>query len=177
MITKSIKDKIKEYFMQNPSQRLRVRQIERKLKLPLPSVIKYCKELKKEGILKIFEIERVKFYTSDRASKIFLLEKKLFNIRLIFNSGLIEHLIKEYSNPAIVLFGSYSKGEDTETSDIDLYLESPKKETIKLNIFEEKLERKVQLFIFNSLSKIQNKELANNIINGITLNGHLEVFK
>jgi len=52
MKTYNIKEKIKEYFFMNPTAKLRVRQMERELKLPLPSVIRYCRELEKEGILR-----------------------------------------------------------------------------------------------------------------------------
>lgn len=114
-----IKQKIKEHFLTNPTSKLRVRNIEKTLKLPLPSVIRYCKELRTEGILTTINIENVTFYTAERANKIYRLEKKLFNLKSIYNSGLIEYLKTELSNPVIVVFGSFSKGEDTETSDIE----------------------------------------------------------
>lgn len=176
MKTKNIKEKIKEYFMENPTERLRVRQIERKLKLPLPSVIRYTKELEKEDILKTEEIGGAKLYSANRSSANFLLEKKLFNIRSIYNSGLISYLIEELSNPTIVLFGSYSRGEDIETSDIDLYIEIPKELKLNLEKFEKILGKEIQVFVHKSINEIGNKEVVNNIINGITLNGFMEVF-
>lgn len=177
MKTKSIKQRIKEYFFQNPTDKLRVRHIERKLNLPLPSVIRYTKELEDEEILKKSEIAKVKYYTSNRSSEKFLIEKKLFNIKEIFDSGLIKYLKREYSNPLIIVFGSYSKGEDIENSDIDLYIETPKKHKFNLNKFEKILKRNIQIFNHKDIKEIHNKNLSNNIINGITLNGFLEVFK
>ena len=61
MKRKDIKQSIKEYFFINPSSNLRVRGIERTLKLPLPSVIRYCKELEKEEILTIVKTGNVSF--------------------------------------------------------------------------------------------------------------------
>lgn len=161
----------------NPTAKLRVRQMERELKLPLPSVIRYCKELEKEEILKKESISGVSTYSADRNSKKFLIAKRLFNIGLIFESGLIEFIVKGCFNPVIVLFGSYSKGEDIEGSDIDLYIETPSKTTIELDEFEKKLQRKIQLFIYKNIHQVKNKELANNILNGIVLNGFVEAFK
>ena len=112
MKTYNIKEKIKEYFFMNPTAKLRVRQMERELKLPLPSVIRYCRELEKEGILRKESVSGVSAYSADRTSKKFLIEKRLFNIKRIFESGLAEYIVKEHFNPVIVLFGSYSKGED-----------------------------------------------------------------
>ena len=177
MIVKNINDRIKEYFFLNPTVKLRVRQIERELKLPLPSVIRYTKELEKEGILKKEETSGAVFFSSDRTSKYFLLEKRLFNIKLLFESGLMDFIIKEYSNPVIIVFGSYSKGEDIENSDIDLYIQSSSKKEIKLEKFESILKRKIQVFVYSNINKINNDHLANNIINGIILNNILEIFK
>jgi len=175
MKAKSIKDRIKEYFFLHPTLKLRVRQIERIVKVPLPSAIRYAKELEKEGILKSSTIANVTIYSADRISKQFLLEKKLFNIRDLFSSGLVAFLIAEFSNPTIIVFGSYSRGEDVEESDIDLYIETPSKKKVNPVKFEKKLLRKVQIFRYKNINYVENKELANNIINGITLNGFLEV--
>jgi len=177
MKRKDIKQKIKNYFFENPTKKLRVRHIERIVKVPLPSAIKYVKELKKEEILKGSEVSGVKFYSADRISTNFLIEKRLFNIKSIYDSGLIEQIIKEDKNPLVILFGSYSLGEDIEKSDIDLYIEGNGKVGLKLDKFEKILNRKIQIFTFKSIKNIQNKDLANNIINGIVLNGYLEVFK
>jgi len=177
MKRKDIKQTIKEYFLVNPTSKMRLRGIERALKIPLPSVIRYCKELKDEGILTTIKTENVVFYTADRTNENFLLEKKLYNIKSLYNSGLINFLKTELSNPAIIVFGSYSRGEDIENSDIDLYIETPSKKELNLEKFEKTLKRKIQIFRHASLNEIKNINLANNIINGIILNNYVEVFK
>ena len=176
MKRKDIKQTIKEHFFLNPTAKLRVREIERILKLPLPSVIRYCKELEKEEILTTDKTGSVTFYTTSR-SETYLLEKKFYNIKQIYKLGLINYLKIELNNPAIVLFGSYAKGEDTEDSDIDIYIETPSKKQINLEKFEKLLKRKIQVFQHKNLKGITNHNLANNIINGITLNNYIEVFK
>ncbi len=177
MIKKDIKSKIAEYFFINPTAELRVRQIERTIKVPLPSAIRYTQELEKEGLLKSAIIADIKLYSADRSSKRFLLAKRLFNIEQLFSSGLIEFLIEKYSNPSIVLFGSYSRGEDVEESDIDLFIQTPSKTVLNLTRFEKVFKRKIQIFQYKNINYANNKDLANNIINGITLNGMIEVFK
>jgi len=177
MKKKDIKQTIKEFFFVNPTAKLRVREIERTLKLPLPSVIRYCKELEKESILTTIKIGNVNFYTANRGSEKYLLEKKLYNIKIIYESGLIEYLRRELSNPSIVLFGSFAKGEDTEESDIDLYIETLSRKKVSLEKFEKLLKRRIQAFQHKNLDEISNTNLANNIINGFLLNGFVEVFK
>ena len=177
MKRKDIKQTIREYFFVNPTSKLRVRGIERILKLPLPSIIRYCKELEKESILITIKTSMVNFYTANRGSEKYILEKKLYNIKKIYESGIVEYLKQELSNPAIVLFGSFSKGEDTEESDIDLYIETPSKKKINLERFENILRRNIQVFQHKSLNELSNHHLANNIVNGIILNNYMAVFK
>jgi len=177
MKSTNIKETIKEFFFVNPNAKLRVRGIEKKLKLPLPSVIRYCKELKKEAILTTIKTDNVVFYTADKTSNCFLFQKKLYNIKSMYTSGLMEFIKIELNNPAVIVFGSYSKGEDVENSDIDLYIETPSSKNISLNEFENTLSRKIQVFRYRGLKEIRNINLANNIINGIILNGYVEVFK
>ena len=176
MKRKDIKGQLKEYFFLHPTARLRVRQMEREVKVPLPSAIRYAKELEMEGILKSTIIAGITVYAADRSSPHFLLEKKLHNLHSLYSSGLIAYLAAELSNPAIIIFGSYAKGEDVESSDIDLYIESASK-NVSLEPFGKKLQRKIQLFQYKHLSLVKNKDLANNIINGIVLNGFVEVFR
>ena len=177
MSSKNIKQRLKEYYFVNPTSKLRVREIERTLKLPLPSVIRYCKELETEGILTTIKIGNTVFYTGNRVDNKFILEKRLYNVKTIYEAGLLEFIRRELSNPVVILFGSYSKGEDTETSDIDLYIETHSKKEIDLGNFSKKLSRNIQIFRHKSIREIKNVNLSNNIINGITLNNGIEVFK
>jgi predicted nucleotidyltransferase len=173
MIKKSIKEKIKDYFFQNPTAKLRVRHIERKVRVPLPSAIKYSKELVKEGILKKEVVANVVLYSANRNSERYKFDKKRYNVVLV--QGLVEFLKEKYHNPVIIVFGSYSKGEDVEESDIDIYIESPRKKVEDVSKFENS--RNIQLFVHKGIHEIKNKELQNNIINGVILNGFIEVFK
>lgn len=166
---------IMEHFFRYPTAKLRVREIERTLNLALPSVIRYCKELKKEDILTTLNIGNVTFYTSSMSENYFL-EKRLYNLKILYKSGFIEYIKIELSNPPVILFGSFAKGEDTEESDIDLYIETPSKKQINFEKFENFLHRKIQIFQHKNIKEITNPHLANNIINGATLNNYIEVF-
>ena len=177
MRTYNIKEQIKTYFLINPTARLRVRQIERKLGLPLPSVIRYTRELTEEGILRKLESAGISLYTTDRGSHPYLLEKRLFNLRSLHDSGLVTYLIYVLHNPVIIVFGSYARGEDIEQSDIDLYLESPAKKKPDISKYESALHRPIHLLVHQSIREIKNKELANNILNGTIIHGHIEVFR
>jgi predicted nucleotidyltransferase len=145
-------------------------------RFPSTQAGRYVKELEQESLLRKIQISSVIFYSADRSSQLFLIQKKLDNLRKIYASGLIEHINQHLSNPSMILFGSYSRGEDIEASDIDLYIESAQK-TLNLKQFEKQLGRAIHLHIFESLTKIPRRELRNNIINGIPLSGFVEAFR
>ncbi len=107
--------------------------------------------------------------------------KIVYNLEFLFESGLVQYLEKIFKTAkAIVLFGSYRKGEDISTSDVDIAVETV--ESIRLKFVRpqglEKYEkhfagRKVQIMLFNR--KNIDINLFNNIANGIVLSGFLEV--
>src|SRR3989344_7287675 len=86
----------------------------------------------------------------------------------------VEFLTKNLTNPTIILFGSLSKAETKNDSDIDICVIGHKKE-FNIKSFENLLKRKIQLFFFGSIQDIKNKELAMNIINGYLLEGRLKL--
>ena len=92
----------------------------------------------------------------------------------IAETGLIDFLEKELNPKAIVLFGSVQKGIYTKNSDIDLFIQGEEKD-INISEFEKKLKRKIQLFFSKNLSKLSDG-LRNNIINGYTISGGLELW-
>lgn len=89
-------------------------------------------------------------------------------------SGLLDYLETEYTPNCIILFGSGSRGEDTEESDIDIFIQAEENE-LNLQKYEKKLNRKISL-LFEPKIDALSKELLNNLINGQVLSGYLKVF-
>lgn len=105
--------------------------------------------------------------------------KMPYHLELIYQSGILEAIYKQIPNPrAIILFGSYRKGDDTEQSDIDIAIEvlgNERLKIIELGIIDKigyRKNVKVNLHIF-SRNKIDLNLFAN-IANGIVLAGFLE---
>lgn len=175
MITKNSKNSLKNYFFLHPTSRLRLRQIERATNLSFPSVVRYVKELVDESFLKSQSISGVVFYSANRSSQHFRFEKRNFNIDLFLGSTMMKYLEKTFPASAIVLFGSFFKGEDVESSDVDIFIQSSKKIILPKNI-SSSFHLPIQIFSASSLIKLSNPHLANNIVNGLTIQGSLEVF-
>ncbi len=171
----SNKDRILNCFLEQPTRGFGLRELERLTGLGLPSVRNYVLELQKENLIKPKKIQRIKLFYANREGRNYKRIKVFYNISRIYDSGLIDFINRELSYPTIVLFGSAARGEDSEDSDIDLYIESAEREieTVK---FEKKL-GKIQVLMHRNIKDIRNRHLANNIINGIVLEGFLEVFR
>lgn len=87
---------------------------------------------------------------------------------------MINYLYDAYNSPeAIILFGSYSRGEDTMRSDIDLAIVTKKSLDLEFGRYEKALKRKIQ--IFEIKIETTNKNLLTNVANGIVLKGYLNL--
>lgn len=174
-------DKLLNFFIKESEKEFYVRQLSKLLNKSPTTISKNLKEYKKKGILNSEKKFNHLLFKANTQSKEFKQLKLNYNINLLNDSGLIDYLIKEFNHPqAIVLFGSFAKAENTSQSDIDLLIINPSKKQINLNNFEKKLQNPIQLFIYSKdeieKMKQKNKELLNNFINGIILNGFWEVF-
>lgn len=115
---------------------------------------------------------RLVFLNRDNINAIML--KRVENLNQIYESGLVRHLSEKFPGAAIILFGSYSRGEDITGSDIDIALIGAKEKDIGLSLFEKALERKISLNFYESLGSI-HKNLRENLINGVVLYGFVEL--
>ncbi len=100
--------------------------------------------------------------------------KRAENLKMLYESGAVPFLENELPGATIVLFGSYSRGDDTLTSDMDIAVIGRKEKNIDLAQFERRLERKIVLNFYPSLGEI-HKELKENLCNGIVLVGGIEL--
>src|SRR3989344_2499700 len=121
MLNKYNRYKLLRLFLDSPTESFRLREIARLTKISPPSVINYLKEFEKEGLIRKQIKREIPFYTSIRDNSNFILYKKISIIFELNNSGLIDYLWDKLSPEAIILYGSFSKGESIENSDIDLF--------------------------------------------------------
>ena len=125
-------------------------------------------------------IGRAWLLSANQKHAYFITKKISYNLRNIYESGIIEEVYKNILSPrVIVLFGSYRWGTDVDGSDIDIAVEVVNNEDLKivrLGIVKELGYRKnvpINVHIF-SRNKIDSNLFAN-IANGIVLEGFLEV--
>ncbi len=132
--------------------------------------------LEKEGLVKI-EKEKESGRWSiklNRESPKVVAFKRAENLKMLYESGAASFLEDELPGATIILFGSYSRGDDTASSDIDIAVIGRKEKEINLAQFESMLERKINLNFYPSLREL-HKELKENLCNGIVLVGGIEL--
>lgn len=157
-------------------ERLNQRQIAKLLKVSPTAIAKSIPKLEKESLILKEKQKNINLILLmlNRNSKRAVQLKRSENLRLIYESGLNEFLEEELPGATIILFGSYSRGDDTSSSDIDIAVIGRKEKEIRLENFEKLLERKIILNFYPSLKGIY-KELKENICNGIVLSGGMEL--
>lgn len=164
---------VAECFFNEPNRKFHIRELVRITCLSTTAIASAINILIREGIVKRNKTAVIHEITADIINKKFKVAKRLHNLEAVYASGLVEYLSEVYGFPeAIVLFGSYSRGEDAEKSDIDIAIITKKKKQLNLYKFEIGLKRKIQLFEVD-LKSIP-RGLKCNICNGIILEGYIE---
>src|SRR3989344_2882355 len=173
MLEKFSRYRVLKVFLDSPTQEFGLREISRASKLAPVSILKYLKEFEAKELIKISNKKGVPIYQANRDNENFIFYKKLGSSYELHNSGLIDYLWNKLAPDALILYGSHAKGESIENSDIDIFVVGKEKK-IDLEKFEKKLGKNIHL-MFNSNVKNIQKELKNNLINGIILKGYFKL--
>ncbi len=161
---------LKPFFKDN-YRRINVREFSRIAGISPPSASKLLERYRKEGLL-VKETERnYIYYFANKDEALFIELSRAYWLLQLRKTGLIEYLKSEYASPIIILFGSFSKAEINENSDIDIAIFGVSNKAVDVSKFEKKLGKKIQLFQFKAQEAVENKNLLKNILNGFILYG------
>ena len=172
MFIESNTQKMLELFFNHPKEQFTIRGIARRLKVAPPTSLRLVAQLTEKGYLRTKKHRHYTDVTADMENTEFIDLKKIYNLYSLL--GLKTYIVKQLNYPqAIILYGSYSRGEDTELSDIDIFILSSTKKEIDVSVYEIDLKRKIHLIRKSDFTSLP-KELKTNIINGIVLYGGIE---
>jgi len=170
-------------FCIKAGQKLSLREIARRLKVSPTAVSNALYNLKKDDLIVITKSSTMNLLSIElnRSNHRAVQLKRVENLKLIYDSGLSDFLYEENPGCSIILFGSYSKGEDVsfgendeKSSDIDIAIIGKAPKASELSKFEKMLERKILINYYPSWKDI-HKHLKENILNGILLGGGVEL--
>ena len=175
--------KIFRFLCIKAGQGFNLRGVARLLKVSPTAVSNAIQGLEKDGLIKVEKSKTMNLtsieFNRDNQRAIEL--KRTENLKLIYESGLAEFLEDKFTGCAIILFGSYSRGEDVWTnekeghkSDIDIAIVGTRGKEIGLTNFDKLLERTISINFYKSWGEI-HKHLKNNILNGVILSGGVDL--
>ena len=160
-----------DIFFDNPTKEFHARELSRNTNLSIFAVLDAIKSLAKAGFVSVHSKGNLKIVKAEHSTK-FIRSKRVRNLEKIYNSGIVDYLNDTYGIPeAIVLFGSYSRGDDVEKSDIDIGVVTKSHKELNLEKFEKLLSRKISVHEID-LKKI-SREFHSNLSNGIVMEGAL----
>lgn len=174
--------KIIEVLFRYPEKEFSLSDLAKEAGVAKANIGKILEELQEFELISIEKLSKIWRIKSNQTNWFYVRGKIVYNLNFVYSSGLVEFLVDYYKNPkAIVLFGSFRKGEDLSNSDIDIAIESNEIKEYritglrKLSGFEDIIKRRIQIHLFNRDSI--DLSVFNNIANGILLWGFLEVNK
>ena len=170
MIEKNVVQKVLQVFLKSPSASFHLRQLSRLLRKSLPTIMSATDALASEKLIIKTKGKVVTTLRANKESDYFIRWKRIHNLELIYESGILDFLIWKYNHPqTIVVFGSFSRGEDIETSDVDIAVNTGKKLKLDLSAYEHSLKRRISMheIVFSR----QGKEFKASLMNGIVMEG------
>ena len=155
---------------------LNQKQIARSLNVSQPAVMKALPTLEKENFILVKKDKETKRWAIElnRNNYKVMQLKRTDNLKQVYESGLSDFLEKEFAGATIILSGSYSRGDDAPSSDIDIAIIGREEKKADLQQFEKMLERKIRINFYDSFKEI-HKNLKENLANGIGLAGGIEL--
>lgn len=170
---------IKLLFFGNTLKRWHFEDIVKTSKMSRERVNHYLKLLlKQKFISKVKPKKKMPYFIANKDSESFRMEKRIIGLKILQESGLFEHINSLKNIKSAILFGSFTRGDWNNSSDIDLFIYGNCDEFEK-GSFELKLNREIQLFNYCNPEeiKILEPKLLPNIVKGFNIKGNLEPFK
>jgi predicted nucleotidyltransferase len=158
-------NKLGPFFLNN-YQELGIREYARATKISPPTAATTLKQLEIEGLVDVRKFKNYILYTAKRESRLFIMLQNAFYEEKL--KHITKYLVKYTVGATIILFGSATKGNISNTSDLDIYVHTkdignlPKK-------FQEVLNKPIQI---HTIQASRNTHLLENIKRGIWLHGN-----
>ncbi|MDP3698207.1 MAG: nucleotidyltransferase domain-containing protein [Nanoarchaeota archaeon] len=119
------------------------------------------------------------YYIANKDFPKFRSEKRLYGLKLLEQSGLFGDLNSCKDIKTAILFGSFARGDWSNSSDIDLFIYGDDAEFHK-GLYETKLHRDLHVFAYKNkkiLKKNLDRTVIPNITKGFYITNSIEPFK
>ncbi len=171
---KSKKDLLQELFF-NQSKSWHFEELRKKVHIGKPQLARWLLIFEKEGVIKrIKNYKKMPYYLPDFNNPSFKNQKRLFARKKLFDSGLLDHLSSLSKAKVVIFFGSFSRSDWYEKSDIDIFIYGDDKE-LNQSKYELKLKRDIQIHRAENKQDIKRIErLLPYILSGEFIKGSIQ---
>ncbi|MBU1203917.1 MAG: winged helix-turn-helix transcriptional regulator [Nanoarchaeota archaeon] len=172
-------NKVLNWFFSFPNRELSLSELAKGLGISKKTANRIVGQLVKEGFLNKVVIGRAWRLSCNLNHSYNYTKKIWWNVSWVYESGVLEEIRKIVKGwRTIILFGNYRKGDDVESSDLDIAVEVLDDKELEIREIKSvsigfRKNVKINLHIFNR--KRIDLNLFSNIANGIILDGFLEV--
>jgi predicted nucleotidyltransferase len=170
-----LQQEIFSLLCKNVGNPLNQRAIATQLNASAAAITKALPPLEKKGIINIQKKSPMNLNLIQLSQQQEILQwKRAENLRLLYESNVVCALEENYPGCTIIIFGSFSRGDDTHTSDVDIAIIGSKEKQLDLRKFEKILQKPININYYNNWKNIHH-DLKENLCNGIVLVGGIEL--
>ena len=173
----NLQQSILSFLFIKPTKKFNMVRLAHYLEVSQPAIKKAIPKLQKKKLVLVKKDSVSKRYSIklNRESSHVIHLKRVENMKRIYLSRLFSFLFNVFPGSTLILFGSYSYGEDVENSDIDIAILGCKEKQLDLSKFERVLDREISLNFYDSFKNIKDENLKNNILNGVLFSGGVDL--
>jgi len=173
-------EELKNLFFNEALRQWHFEDLVKELKLSRDRTNYFLRQLIKDNlIIRVKPRRKMPYYIANKDLPKFRLEKRLFGLQLIEKTGLFEYLASCEEIKTAILFGSFSRGDWSKSSDIDLFIFGDVSDFPKEK-FEQRLKRPIQLFAYSNPKEIKDDldpTVIPNLIKGFAIKDSIEPFE
>ena len=171
---RSKEDQVLELFFNSPKY-WHFDEILKKSGVSRPRLAEWLKKLTKDGIIKKVKPRgKMPYYVPITKSKTFQHKKRLFALKRMTESGLLNHLASLKKAKVVIVFGSFSRADWYDSSDIDIFIYGDDSD-FRQGKYELKLKRDIQVHNAKDNEGLKRiKKMLPYIISGDFVKGSIE---
>jgi len=173
---KSKEDYILKLILESsPLKQWHFEEITRQAGMTRAAASKWLRKYKKEGLVRrVKEKNRFPYFTAGDNNAAYKSKKKIYALKGLHNSGLINHLMSLERTKTIIIFGSIVRWDWYKESDIDIFIYGDDSE-FEQGKYELRLNREIQVHSAKSKKDLRKMgKLLPYIISGNFIKGSIQ---
>ena len=172
----SKENKVIALFFNNPTKHWHFEEVLRKSSVSRSKAHKWLLKFTGEKIVKHIKPRReMPYYVGNFENSAYQNRNKIYALEQFYSTGFLNHLSTLPRAKTVIIFGSFSRWDWHEGSDIDIFIYGDDDE-FKVIEYETRLNRDIQVFTARTMNDLKKmgEGLISNILTGHLVKGNLD---